>query len=385
MMTTPSPTIAPQTRTRTAPWPNGSILIRGFQTLHPRFRSPQETLQNELIKAHARSGNVSPKTLRALFDRYSASPEKIAFRGHEAQFLDLDGSDVAKKTAFFDQAVRAVFERFYPPLAAAPDSIVHVTCTGYCAPSGAQRLVSLRRWGRQTQVLHAYHMGCYAAHPAIRMAAALATSSRTRGSVDVVHTELCSLHMDPTNHDASQLVIQSLFADGFIKYQLDRTGSDEMGVGTSDAFELIHVRDEIIPESSDTMGWSIGPLVFNMTLSKEVPPLFALALPRFVSSLMREAGFDWEVEKPGAIVAIHPGGPLIIEMTERALQLTPAQVAASRRVLREHGNMSSATLPVIWQNILHDARIPDGTLVVSLGAGPGLTLSGALLRKRNAL
>ena len=385
MITDSSPTLSPQKAPRAASRPSGSILISGFQTIPPRFRSSQETLQEGLIKAHAQSGSVSPKTLRALFDRYGASPEQIAFRGHEPRFLDVERSDVAKKTAFFDRAVSTIFERFYPPLAAPPGSIVHVTCTGYCAPSGAQRLVSLRRWGRQTQVLHAYHMGCYAAHPAIRMAAALAAASLSRNSVDVVHTELCCLHMDPTNHSASQLVIQSLFADGFIKYRLDRMSLDERGHGASEGFELIHVKDEIISDSNDAMGWSIGPLVFNMTLSKEVPTLFALALPRFVRSLMREAGLDWEAEKPGAAVAVHPGGPVIIEMTERALDLTPTQVAASRHILREHGNMSSATLPMIWQEILQDNQIPDGTLVISLGAGPGLTLSGAILRKRNAL
>ena len=67
---------------------------------------------------------------------------------------------------------------------------------------------------------HAYHMGCYAAMPALRIAAGfVATGSRR---VDSSHTELCSLHLDPTDHRLEQLVVQSLFADGLIRYSADR-------------------------------------------------------------------------------------------------------------------------------------------------------------------
>ena len=86
-------------------------------------------------------------------------------------------------------------------------------------PSAAQRLVAAKGWGAATRVTHAYHMGCYAAFPALRMAAGfLSAPDSLRASglkrVDVVHTEMCSLHMNPLHHAAEQLVVQSLFADG---------------------------------------------------------------------------------------------------------------------------------------------------------------------------
>jgi predicted naringenin-chalcone synthase len=52
-------------------------------------------------------------------------------------------------------------------------------------------------------------------------------------------------------------------------------------------------------------------------------------------------------------------------------------VALSHKVLRERGNMSSATLPHIWKEIL-DLDLKSGTRVVSLAFGPGLTLFGAV-------
>lgn len=363
-----------------------SIFISGFQSTSPRFRTSQTALLNWLIEAHVRAGGADRKSLEALFSRYSASADQIRMRGHElADFSHHDGdqmrlfgpvgSDLAQKTDFFQERANEIFERYYPAGARAPGAIVHVTCTGYCSPSGAQRLVSSRGWGRLTEVLHAYHMGCYAAHPAIRMAIGLAATSR---SVDVVHTELCSLHLDPSNHDPAQLIIQSLFADGFIKYHVmdAETARQETA-----SLEILSVRDEIISDSVDAMRWATGPMTFSMTLSREVPTLLASALPRFAASLFEEAGLNWKEEKPSAVFAIHPGGPRIIELSERILNLDPGQVRWSRHILREHGNMSSATLPHIWQEILQDNSIPNGTLIASLGAGPGLTLSGMLFRK----
>ena len=51
-------------------------------------------------------------------------------------------------------------------------------------------------------------------------------------------------------------------------------------------------------------------------------------------------------------------------------------------MLHDYGNMSSATLPHVWQRILEDSRIAAGTPVVSLAFGPGLTMCGALFVKR---
>jgi predicted naringenin-chalcone synthase len=63
------------------------------------------------------------------------------------------------------------------------------------------------------------------------------------------------------------------------------------------------------------------------------------------------------------------------------LRLEEPQLEHSRRVLRERGNMSSATLPHIWFELANDASVRAGTYVVSLAFGPGLTMCGAVLRK----
>jgi predicted naringenin-chalcone synthase len=363
--------------------------ISGFQEVPPRFRASQKKLLAWLAEAHTVLGGADHERIREQISRCSGPPGHIAFRRFELpdfthrvwrrmRLFSPKGSTVDEKTRFFDEAVGAVFKRLYPAGSPAPQALVHVTCTGYSAPSGAQKLVAARGWGRKTQVLHAYHMGCYAAHPALRIAGGqLAYLSSSHPSVDVIHTELCSLHLDPTQQDPAQLVIQSLFSDGHMKYRLTRAPAPRAA-----SLEVLALQDEILPDSGSDMTWTPGPLIFTMTLSKEVPLRLVGALEGFVRRLFDRAGRDYSAQKRAAVFAVHPGGPRIIDLAERLLKLDPRQVAWSRHVLRERGNMSSATLPHIWREILNDDKVSAGTLIVSLGAGPGLTLSGALFRKR---
>jgi predicted naringenin-chalcone synthase len=72
----------------------------------------------------------------------------------------------------------------------------------------------------------------------------------------------------------------------------------------------------------------------------------------------------------------------VIDVMQQALELSDAQVAASRAVLLRYGNMSSATLPHIWMNLLQASDVTPATPIVSLAFGPGLTVSAALMVKR---
>jgi len=282
------------------------------------------------------------------------------------------GRSAAVRNELFARAVERYFAHEYAGERDAPDDLIHVTCTGYVSPSGAQKLVAARGWGARTRVTHAYHMGCYAALPAVRIAAGFVASGSER--VDIVHTELCSLHLDPSDHRLEQLVVQSLFADGLIRYAM--TASDDgPGLLPLSACEIV------LPDSADAMSWVGSEWGMQMTLARDVPERIAAELRGFVLELYRRAGLELDALKR-SVLAVHPGGPRIIDRVREVLELAPAQVETSREVLLDHGNMSSATLPHIWMRLLADPRVPRGTLIPSLAFGPGLTVAGTLLEKR---
>jgi predicted naringenin-chalcone synthase len=368
------------------------MLLRAFAASRPRFEISQARSLVWLASAHAEAEatrtNLSPAdksafTLRMarLLGRCACAPDKIARRGHSVADIELggwDGNEVydlrhhahgagtATRTRVFAEIVNAYFDETYRG-ETAPDDLIHVTCTGYAAPSGAQQLVARNHW--HTRVTHAYHMGCYASVPAVRLAAGLVATGSQR--VDIAHTELCSLHLDPSDHRPEQLVVQSLFADGLIRYSAVAGGGSGL--------ELLALHEVIIPDSASAMRWIAADHGMHMTLSREVPDRVAEVLRVFVIELYRRANLDVARVRDD-LFAVHPGGPRIIDGVQHTLELSDAQVATSRAVLHEHGNMSSATLPHVWMRL--DASAPRGTLIASLAFGPGLTVCGALFEKR---
>jgi predicted naringenin-chalcone synthase len=385
------------------------MLLGAFRPLRPRHRSTQGQTLEWLAQAHTEAEAHRARTLGRSFEpeaflhsmrrrlaRFGCSDDKIATRGHESDDCSHlrwdemeiyrlreqgEGLGMAARTKAFGRIAGAAFEQLYEE-ATAPKHLIHVTCTGYESPSAAQRLVTAKGWGSRTRVTHAYHMGCYAALPALRIAAGFAASRGADGDarVDLVHTELCSLHLHPLRHEPEQLVIQSLFADGCIAYSL----YPDEGAGPRGAALALLSHDEwLLPDSAESMAWFCSDFGMEMVLARDVPEKIGKELSPFVDHLLQQAGRG-RSDMASAVFAVHPGGPKIVDQVASILELTDAQVAFSRDVLREHGNMSSATLPHIWERIVSAPSVSPGALVVNLAFGPGLTLSGAVLRKVEA-
>lgn len=358
------------------------MLLTDFQLIRPPFETTQEETLNWLVEAHVKAeGNESfRETIKEKLWHVGCKPDRIAKRGHVlADFLHLNwdkmevyrlhespaGKDLSTRAKIFDQHVEKIFDQYYPEGAIAPDDLIHVSCTGYVSPSGAQKIVSKRNWGQRTTVTHAYHMGCYGSIPAIRMGSGFLTKEKSR--IDIVHTEICCLHTNPSMHQLDQLVSQSLFADGFMKYSIVRETDGPR-------IEILALREEIIPNSTKAMTWDVVEWGFQMSLSKEVAVLIARYLSGYLERLCKKI-------PKNALYAVHPGGPKILLHVQELLQLSDSQMKMSFDVLKEYGNMSSATIPHIWQKILADSNVPSGTPIISLAFGPGLTISGAYMEK----
>jgi predicted naringenin-chalcone synthase len=143
---------------------------------------------------------------------------------------------------------------------------------------------------------------------------------------------------------------------------------------------VIAVQEEIIPDSRRAMTWHMADWGFQMSLAKELPVLIARHLKGYLSRLLKKAGLGEEVVQR-AFYAIHPGGPKILTHIQELLGLSDKQMSYSFEILKKYGNMSSATLPHVWQAILEDPEV-GGEPILSLAFGPGLSISGAVMEKR---
>ncbi|GMA31343.1 type III polyketide synthase [Litorihabitans aurantiacus] len=261
--------------------------------------------------------------------------------------------------------------------------VVTASCTGFFAPGPDYVLVRDLGLAPTTRRLHIGYMGCYAAFPAL--AAARSICAEDPGAVVlVVCAELCSLHLDASD-DPDAIVAASVFADGAAAAVVTARPAPA-GHRVLDIDEL---RTTLTPVGEQDMAWTIGDHGFEMVLSRYVPGIIHEHIRGALDGLLATAGT--EVADAHAVIerwAVHPGGRSVLDKVAAALDLDAEQMAPSRAVLREFGNMSSATVLFILQRLLagEDAggtdRAADGERVCAMAFGPGLTVESALLTLR---
>src|SRR5262249_33985600 len=112
-------------------------------------------------------------------------------------------------------------------------------------------------------------------------------------------------------------------------------------------------------------------------LSAYVPELLAANIERFVNQFLGQNGLRPEDVR---LWGIHPGSSKILDYVQSRLGLSSEQLLPSRTVLRDCGNMSSATILFVLDEIQRSADPHTGDYGMLLGFGPGLTSEALLLR-----
>lgn len=117
------------------------------------------------------------------------------------------------------------------------------------------------------------------------------------------------------------------------------------------------------------MAWELSSSGFLMTLSGYVPDLIEEDFAAVTERCLQKG--NWTV---GEVTGwcIHPGGKRILEAIQHSIALTPQQLQASYNVLRQYGNMSSATILFVLKELMRDASA--NKKIVAAAFGPGLTV-----------
>jgi alkylresorcinol/alkylpyrone synthase len=183
----------------------------------------------------------------------------------------------------------------------------------------------------------------------------------------VLAVEICSAayYLDDRLESA---VAHAIFADGAGAVALSTHGEGPSIVGHRTLF-----RSEHLP----AMGFEYPGGRPRVVLSKEVRRIGAAMMREMAEVLMASQGL-----KPDDIRywVLHSAGRRVIEQARRLMGLTDAQVAHSREVLRRFGNMSSATVLFVLDEMLRAERPVPGEWGMMIALGPGFAAEGALLR-----
>ena len=233
--------------------------------------------------------------------------------------------------------------------------VVVTSCTGLYAPGldiEIMRYLGLNPSVERTMI---GFMGCYAAMNGLKAAHHI-VRSEPAAKVLMVNLELCSLHMQETT-ELEQVLSFLLFADGCAATLIS---ADPAGLAM-DSFLAVS-----LPETADLITWRIRQEGFDMHLSGQVPAEIKRALKESGKDVLR--GRD-----PMGIElwAVHPGGKTILDAVEHGLALAPEALRCSRDVLSRFGNMSSATVMFVLEQIM--AKAQPGQPGCAMSFGPGVT------------
>lgn len=228
-------------------------------------------------------------------------------------------------------------------------------CTGLNAPGLDFEVIDHLGLPSSTERTLVGFMGCYAAMNALKLARHI-VRSEPGAIVLMLNLELCTLHFQETNN-LEQLLSFLLFADGCAA---SLVSADPYG------FELDALRAFVVPGARDLITWKIRDAGFDMFLSGKVP----IQLSHSLAGIWQELGEGTPAQEI-PLWAVHPGGRTVLDAAETALPLSESQIAPSRQVLENFGNMSSASVMFVMQKLMKDAK--SGQRGCALAFGPGLT------------
>ena len=244
--------------------------------------------------------------------------------------------------------------------------IISVSCTGAITPGIECLVAKSLKINPFASLLGINFMGCHGAFKALKVATKIALEN-PKNRILVICTELCTLHYKPYG-DLESIVIQSLFADGSAAVIIGQnTESEEKAL-----FEFEGELSYAIDETLEEMSWNASTEGFQMTLSPKVPQLIEEHIKPFVHHFLAShplTAYEW---------AIHPGGKSILESVEKGLNLSKSQTESSWNILRDYGNLSSATFLYVLNDIAQRKLAKEK--IVGLGFGPGLSVEGLLLK-----
>jgi predicted naringenin-chalcone synthase len=238
--------------------------------------------------------------------------------------------------------------------------LITVSCTGMSAPGLDLQVAELMDMDKHIFRTSINFMGCYAAIHALKIGDALCRSDKD-ARVLIVCTELCTLHFQ-REATMDNIMASLLFGDGSAAALIvpDDHPSEGLVIGG--------FYSEIILKGRRDMAWELSSSGFLMTLSGYIPSLIEADFPGILKKALEAAAWnetaitDW---------CIHPGGKRILEAIEKCMGFHKNELKHSYDVLKNFGNLSSATILFVLKSIFQEKKKKR---LLGAAFGPGLTM-----------
>jgi alkylresorcinol/alkylpyrone synthase len=252
------------------------------------------------------------------------------------------------------------------------DMLVLNTVTGLAVPSLDAMLMNRLPFANTVERLPMFGLGCGAGVAGLARAARLAHGA-PGANVLFLTVDLCSLCARPNDPSVAMFVCAALFGDGAAGVVLRAREGRGASEKAPAAPRLFAVGEHFWHDTGHIMGWDIKEDGFGVVLSPELPGLLRTHLRPALDGFLYRNGLALE-DFRGFL--LHPGSSKLLEVAEDTLGVGRDRLAHSWSVLRDYGNMSSATALFVLRRAL-DAGAKGRHLLAAFGPGFSAYFLGA--------
>ena len=251
------------------------------------------------------------------------------------------------------------------------DALFFVTVTGIAVPSIDTRVISALGMRKEIKRTPIFGLGCVAGAAGTARAADYIRAYPSEVAM-LLSIELCSLTLQREDLSIANIIASGLFGDGAAAMLIgagDRSGP--MGP------QIVATRSLVFPNTEGILGWEIVDSGFKIVLSSKLTELVNTHILGEVDSFLAKQNIDRSQIRHWIA---HAGGPKVLETLESALHLPEQALARSWRSLQAVGNLSSASIMFILDELMRDGVPVTGEYGMIIGMGPGFSVELVLIK-----
>jgi predicted naringenin-chalcone synthase len=250
-------------------------------------------------------------------------------------------------------------------------TVVTATLYSLGGPTLAHRLVDHFGMAPDTDKYHVVGVGCASAVPLMRLLGQSLSHHPGKLGLVVAAESMTGILMGARADDAKAKVVGSaIFGDGCAAALL---ADDPDAEGP----EILATKVHQIAGTLDAVSLELAPGDSYLHLDRDLPDVAAADLGELADGFLDSAGLN-RTEIDHWIV--HPGGRRIIDCVQSALSLSEEDVAVSREVLANHGNIGTPSIFYVLHQAIEQREPGRGERGLVVTVGPGITVGLMLLQ-----
>lgn len=346
--------------------------VAGISTVVPPYQIKQdfaEGVADRWLSGSSYAPEISIPKVKQIFrnagvkTRYSVLPVEEIAKHRDFREKNLLYMKYAK--ALGEKALKNVFETTgIKPIEI--DMFITVSCTGFMIPSLDAHLMNRFPFRNDVRRLPVTELGCAAGVSSLIMASDY-IRAYPDSNVLILSMELCTLNMQSTDTSADHIISTAIFGDG--------AAAAIVSGRSGEGLHMLSTENRFFANTLDFMGYDVETTGFHIFLSPEISRFILENISPHMETVLANLGL-----RTGDIDSwlFHPGGSRILKALEKGLATDRDKLSESREVLREFGNLSSATIFFVIDRYIREARKNSGSYQVIGAVGPGFGLDTIL-------